>query len=202
MDGVLLTDRLSTRFEANWDLRDAQYADFVAAHGRDLYDCPEYETLRGIQEFGMTTWLMQSVQEDEETAAEYRRRIAGLRNDDAPRDWRLWNRGCLDGLLQAVTDQALVEVFIADTELQRIHHPYDGGADVMLATLQSVTVCVTNSHDQGVRQVECGRIRNHRGSRACGLRLRTPPSTAREPRASRQGSLTPSRSDNRPPTRA
>ncbi|MGW4880083.1 aminoglycoside phosphotransferase family protein [Streptomyces sp. NPDC004262] len=69
---------------------DEQYADFVAAYGRDLYDWLGYETLRGIQEFGMTTWLMQNVQEDEETAAEYRRRIAGLRNDDAPRDWRPW----------------------------------------------------------------------------------------------------------------
>ncbi|UXY27561.1 phosphotransferase enzyme family protein [Streptomyces sp. HUAS TT20] len=69
---------------------DEQYADFVAAYGRDLYDWPGYATLRGIQEFGMTTWLMQNVQEDEDTAAEYRRRIAGLRNDDAPRDWRPW----------------------------------------------------------------------------------------------------------------
>ncbi|MFF4314284.1 phosphotransferase enzyme family protein [Streptomyces sp. NPDC001507] len=69
---------------------DEQYAEFVAAYGRDLYDWPGYETLRGIQEFGMTTWLMQNVQEDEETAAEYRRRIAGLRNDDGPRDWRPW----------------------------------------------------------------------------------------------------------------
>ncbi|MER5575563.1 phosphotransferase enzyme family protein [Streptomyces massasporeus] len=69
---------------------DAQYADFVAAYGRDLYDWPGYETLRGIQEFGMTTWLMQNVQEDERTAAEYRRRIAGLRDDDGPRDWRPW----------------------------------------------------------------------------------------------------------------
>ncbi|MCN9239470.1 aminoglycoside phosphotransferase family protein [Streptomyces sp. RY43-2] len=69
---------------------DEQYADFVAAYGRDLYDWPGYETLRGIQEFGMTTWLMQNVREDEGTAAEYRRRIAGLRNDDAPRDWRPW----------------------------------------------------------------------------------------------------------------
>ncbi|MFJ2232526.1 phosphotransferase enzyme family protein [Streptomyces sp. NPDC087859] len=69
---------------------DEQYADFVAAYGRDLYDWHGYEALRGIQEFGMTTWLMQNVQEDEETAAEYRRRIAGLRNDDAPRDWRPW----------------------------------------------------------------------------------------------------------------
>ncbi|MGW9044016.1 phosphotransferase family protein [Streptomyces lydicus] len=65
-----------------------QYADFVTAYGRDLYDWDGYETLRGLQEFGMTTWLMQNVQEDEATAAEYRRRIAGLRNDDGPRDWR------------------------------------------------------------------------------------------------------------------
>ncbi|MFI8233467.1 aminoglycoside phosphotransferase family protein [Streptomyces sp. NPDC085900] len=69
---------------------DEQYADFVAAYGRDLYDWHGYETLRGIQEFGMTTWLMQNVREDAETAAEYRRRIAGLRNDDGPRDWRPW----------------------------------------------------------------------------------------------------------------
>ncbi|OWA05454.1 deubiquitinase [Streptomyces sp. CS113] len=67
-----------------------QYADFVAAYGRDLYDWPGYETLRRIQEFGMTTWLMQNVQEDEKTAAEYCRRIAALRNEDAPRDWRPW----------------------------------------------------------------------------------------------------------------
>jgi aminoglycoside phosphotransferase (APT) family kinase protein len=69
---------------------DEQYAEFVAAYGRDLFDWPGYETLRGIQEFGMTTWLMQNVREDEGTAAEYRRRIAGLRDDQGPRDWRPW----------------------------------------------------------------------------------------------------------------
>ncbi|MFE0727607.1 aminoglycoside phosphotransferase family protein [Streptomyces antibioticus] len=69
---------------------DAQYGDFAAAYGRDLYDWHGYETLRGLQEFGMTTWLMQNVRENEETAAEYRRRIAGLRDDQAPRDWRPW----------------------------------------------------------------------------------------------------------------
>ncbi|MCQ9133061.1 phosphotransferase enzyme family protein [Streptomyces hilarionis] len=69
---------------------DAQYGDFVAAYGRDLYDWHGYETLRGLQEFGMTTWLMQNVRENEETAAEYRRRIAGLRDDQGPRDWRPW----------------------------------------------------------------------------------------------------------------
>ncbi|MFD7059895.1 phosphotransferase enzyme family protein [Streptomyces sp. NPDC059906] len=69
---------------------DEQYADFVSAYGRDLYDWPGYETLRGLQEFGMTTWLMQNIREDERTAAEYRRRIAALRDDGAPRDWRPW----------------------------------------------------------------------------------------------------------------
>ncbi|NEB19476.1 aminoglycoside phosphotransferase family protein [Streptomyces coelicoflavus] len=69
---------------------DEQYADFVSAYGRDLYDWPEYETLRGLQEFGMTTWLMQNIREDERAAAEYRRRIAALRDDAAPRDWRPW----------------------------------------------------------------------------------------------------------------
>ncbi|MFE3523978.1 aminoglycoside phosphotransferase family protein [Streptomyces sp. NPDC059161] len=69
---------------------DEQYADFVGAYGRDLYDWEGYETLRGLQEFGMTTWLMQNVQESERVADEYRRRIAGLRNDDGPRDWRPW----------------------------------------------------------------------------------------------------------------
>ncbi len=67
---------------------DEQYADFVRAYGRDLYYWHGYDTLRRLQEFGMTTWLMQNVQEDQETADEYRRRIAALRNDDAPRDWR------------------------------------------------------------------------------------------------------------------
>jgi aminoglycoside phosphotransferase (APT) family kinase protein len=67
---------------------DEQYADFVRAYGRDLYDWPGYGTLRRLQEFGMTTWLMQNVQEDQETADECGRRIAALRDDDAPRDWR------------------------------------------------------------------------------------------------------------------
>ncbi|MFH9819218.1 hypothetical protein [Streptomyces sp. NPDC017230] len=49
-------------------------------------------------------------------------------------DRRRWNRSCLDGLLRAVADEALVEVFVADTELHRVYHPYDGGADVILTT--------------------------------------------------------------------
>ncbi|MFI7012945.1 hypothetical protein [Streptomyces sp. NPDC050164] len=47
---------------------------------------------------------------------------------------RRWRHGCVDDLLRAVAGEALVEVFITDTGLRRIHHPYDGGADVILAT--------------------------------------------------------------------
>ncbi|MFH0522030.1 hypothetical protein ACHBTE_33290 [Streptomyces sp. M41] len=49
-------------------------------------------------------------------------------------DRRQWRHGCVDNLLRAVADEALVEVFITDTELRRVHHPYDGGADVIAAT--------------------------------------------------------------------
>ncbi|WP_406512609.1 hypothetical protein OG851_25095 [Streptomyces sp. NBC_00161] len=49
-------------------------------------------------------------------------------------DRRPWRRGCLDQLLRAVADDTLPGIFVADTELTRIHHPYDGGADVILAT--------------------------------------------------------------------
>jgi hypothetical protein len=48
-------------------------------------------------------------------------------------------------LLRAVADDALVEVFVADTELQRIRHPYDGGADVILAT-PTDRDCVRDQH--------------------------------------------------------
>nr|WP_259408080.1 hypothetical protein [Streptomyces akebiae] len=49
-------------------------------------------------------------------------------------DRRPWERGCVDELLRAVADDALAEVFLTDTDLRCIHHPYDGGADVILAT--------------------------------------------------------------------
>jgi hypothetical protein len=49
-------------------------------------------------------------------------------------DGRRWRHGCADDLLRAVADETLVEVFITDTGLRRIHPPYDGGADVILTT--------------------------------------------------------------------
>ncbi|UCM89642.1 aminoglycoside phosphotransferase family protein [Streptomyces marincola] len=70
-----------------WQTRE-QYADFVTAYGRDLGDWEGFAVLRGIQEFRMTTWLMQNVGENRSVAEEYARRITSLRNGTAPRDWQ------------------------------------------------------------------------------------------------------------------
>ncbi|WP_371646955.1 phosphotransferase enzyme family protein [Streptomyces mirabilis] len=64
-----------------------QYADFVRAYDRDLTEWPGFATLCAIQEFKMTTWLMQNVSEGEDVAQEVGRRIASLRDDTAPRNW-------------------------------------------------------------------------------------------------------------------
>ncbi|WP_405799142.1 phosphotransferase enzyme family protein [Streptomyces sp. NBC_01506] len=69
-----------------WQTRQ-EYGAFVGAYGRDLRSWAGFATLRSLQEFNMTTWLMQNVSQSPETAAEYARRIASLRDEDAPRDW-------------------------------------------------------------------------------------------------------------------
>ncbi|WP_245873776.1 DUF3885 domain-containing protein [Streptomyces phaeoluteigriseus] len=49
-------------------------------------------------------------------------------------DVRPWRPGCVDALLRAVADEEIVDVFLTDTGLRRILHPYDGGADAVLTT--------------------------------------------------------------------
>ncbi|WP_405931172.1 hypothetical protein [Streptomyces sp. NBC_00827] len=71
-------------------------------------------------------WWTESEQNDPDPESHTHTRLYA---DRRPRE-----HGCVDGLLRAVADEALVEVFFADTELRRIRHPYDGGADVILAT--------------------------------------------------------------------
>jgi aminoglycoside phosphotransferase (APT) family kinase protein len=70
-----------------WQTRE-QYAAFTGSYGRDLRDWNGFPTLRAIQEFKMTTWLMQNIGESGDIAEEYGRRIASLRDDSAPRCWR------------------------------------------------------------------------------------------------------------------
>jgi hypothetical protein len=71
-------------------------------------------------------WWIESEQDDPDPESHTHTRLYA--------DRRPWEPGCVDELLRAVADETLVEVFFADTELRRIHHPYDGGADVILAT--------------------------------------------------------------------
>ncbi|MCX4862172.1 DUF3885 domain-containing protein [Streptomyces canus] len=47
---------------------------------------------------------------------------------------RPWRRGCIDESLRDIADDKVAGVLITDTRMHRIHHPYDGGADVFLAT--------------------------------------------------------------------
>lgn len=45
-----------------------------------------------------------------------------------------WQRGCIDGLLREVADDEVADVLVTDIRMERICHPYDGGADVFLAS--------------------------------------------------------------------
>ncbi|MEV8064083.1 aminoglycoside phosphotransferase family protein [Streptomyces antimycoticus] len=77
----------ATEYDSMGWASDDDYAEFVEAYGRDLRTWPGFSTLRAIQEFKMTTWLMQNVNENPDVANEYTRRIASLRDDAAPRNW-------------------------------------------------------------------------------------------------------------------
>lgn len=45
-----------------------------------------------------------------------------------------WRPGVIDDLLRAVAEDATSGVMITSLSFDRIHHPYDGGADVLLPT--------------------------------------------------------------------
>ncbi|WP_086821718.1 hypothetical protein [Allokutzneria sp. NRRL B-24872] len=47
---------------------------------------------------------------------------------------QLHEPGCFDQVLRYIADDRAREVIIADTALRWLYHPYDGGADVILAT--------------------------------------------------------------------
>ncbi|CAL9596730.1 hypothetical protein SUDANB171_05325 [Streptomyces sp. enrichment culture] len=67
-----------------------------------------------------------------------------LVNDDSDPEFRTychlfvvrrpWRSGCVDALLRDVADDTRAGVLITDTGMRRVHHPYDGGADVFLPT--------------------------------------------------------------------
>ncbi|WP_258318940.1 DUF3885 domain-containing protein [Streptomyces griseorubiginosus] len=49
-------------------------------------------------------------------------------------DRRPWRPGAVDEILREVADDELSGVIITDSGLSRVHHPYDGGADVIAAS--------------------------------------------------------------------
>ncbi|MCK2221926.1 aminoglycoside phosphotransferase family protein [Actinomadura sp. ATCC 31491] len=83
------TDLAVTAIEHSlgWGTR-AEYDQFAERYGFDVLGWEGYPVLRDINEFKMTTWLMQNVNEDEAIAREFRNRLFCLQNPDSPRQWR------------------------------------------------------------------------------------------------------------------
>jgi Ser/Thr protein kinase RdoA (MazF antagonist) len=75
------------RYGLGW-LTDDEYRTFVEVYGYDVSQAPCFPVLRSIREVNMTAWLMQNVAESGDIGNEFRRRMADLRNPDAPRRWR------------------------------------------------------------------------------------------------------------------
>ncbi|MFJ2159757.1 hypothetical protein [Streptomyces sp. NPDC087856] len=84
---------------------------------------PWLEPRRTLHPDGIHWWTESDEDEDDPELRTHTRFYA---------DRRAWRHGCADELLRAVADDALYDVFFTDTGLRRIHHPYDGGADVIL----------------------------------------------------------------------
>lgn len=73
-----------------YGLSEQQYQDFVNIYGFDVREWSGYRTLREVRELGMTTWLMQNVNEDPAIAAEFEVRLSSLRESDFGRRWTLF----------------------------------------------------------------------------------------------------------------
>jgi aminoglycoside phosphotransferase (APT) family kinase protein len=80
---------LAMRYQPFGWISEDEYRACVAAYGGfDIVQWPGYLILRGIRELSMTTWLLQNSDKSPEHAEEFRKRVADLRDDSAPRQWR------------------------------------------------------------------------------------------------------------------
>lgn len=80
----------AVRFHAmRWETED-EYAAYVSAYGFDPLNWPGFPVVRAVRELNMTTWLAQQLGQSAEIDAEVRQRIADLRDDQAPRNWRIF----------------------------------------------------------------------------------------------------------------
>lgn len=71
-----------------WISKDDYRACVVAYDGFDVTEWPGFRVLQAIRELSMTTWLQQKASESQEHDAEFRKRMADLHDDSAPRHWR------------------------------------------------------------------------------------------------------------------
>lgn len=78
---------IGTEYSSCHWISESQYADFVDAYGFDVTSWADFATLRDVQEFKMTTWLMQNVSESRAVAEEFHRRLSSIRHPGSERNW-------------------------------------------------------------------------------------------------------------------
>jgi thiamine kinase-like enzyme len=81
---------LSVRHQAFGWASDAEYRSYADAYGFDPIDWPGFPVVRAARELNMTTWLAQTMDESPEVEAEVYKRLSDLRDDQAPRNWRVF----------------------------------------------------------------------------------------------------------------
>jgi aminoglycoside phosphotransferase (APT) family kinase protein len=81
---------VTTRFQAFGWMSRYEYEEYVDVYGFDPLKWSGYPVLRAVRELNMTTWLMQQIGQSSTIDQEVRKRLADLRNDQFPRDWRVF----------------------------------------------------------------------------------------------------------------
>jgi Ser/Thr protein kinase RdoA (MazF antagonist) len=70
-----------------YGLDPAQYAAFCESYGFDVRDWPGWRVVRGARETASCAWVAQHASADPAARAEFRRRVASLRDDDPTVRW-------------------------------------------------------------------------------------------------------------------
>jgi hypothetical protein len=65
-----------------------EYETFAKVYDYDIMQWPGYPVLADVREFIMVTWMVQKASENEQTAAEARKRVDALRTGASRKDWR------------------------------------------------------------------------------------------------------------------
>lgn len=89
---------------------------------------------------GQDVYVITADWSNDPAPADYWTTVCVNPDPDDPAYWHLhvnriaWKSGAIDSLLRKAADDDAVGVMITDLEMRRVHHPYDGGADVLLPT--------------------------------------------------------------------